>query len=160
MNIVADNDFGELHFDGVWRGGYEVELFGERSRVELIVQTFDDDPISENQRLAFREFESNKESICSMVEQAVLSYYCDRVDEYRDCFDADEVDAKAPRVDTVDGLRNLVFLRRIKVMSAFDAREHQIGFIFDTTFDAQLGLGVLVTNGVVEAVDTQDILLG
>jgi hypothetical protein len=46
------------------------------------------------------------------------------------------------------------------VMSAFDADARQIGFIFDATFDPQLGLGVLLTNGSVEAVDTQDILLG
>ena len=36
----------------------------------------------------------------------------------------------------------------------------EIGFIFDANFDPQLGLGVLVTDGSVETVDTQDILLG
>ncbi len=160
MNVVSDRDFGELHFDGAWTGLCEIVFFGSRFEVELVVQTFDAAPISETQRLAFREFNLNKASISSLVEEAVFSYYLDRLEEYRECFDADEVDAKAPRVRAVDDMQGLVSLRRIKVISAFDAGARQIGFIFDATFDPQLGLGVLVTNGSVEAVDTQDILLG
>nr|WP_158699627.1 hypothetical protein [Pseudomonas aeruginosa] len=57
-------------------------------------------------------------------------------------------------------MQGLISLKRIKVMSAFEAGVRQIGFIFDAVFDPQLGIGVLVTNGSVEAVDTQDILLG
>jgi hypothetical protein len=160
MNLILDGDFGELHFDDVWIGLCEVYFFGESYRVELVIQTFDDEPIAESQRIAFREFKSNKESICSCVEEAVFSHYSEMIDQYRSCFGVDEVDSKAPRVKSVNDMHGLVSLRRIKVMSAFDIAEHQIGFVFDATFDPQLGLGVLVTNGSVEAVDTQDILLG
>lgn len=160
MSTVSDKDFGELYFDGAWKGLCEIVIFGRRCEVELVVQTFDAAPISENQRFAFREFNLNKALISSLVEEAVFSYYLNRLEEYRECFDVDEVDTKAPRVCAVDEMQNLVSLRSVKVMSAFDAGEHQIGFIFDAIFDPQLGLGVLVTNCSVETVDTQDILLG
>lgn len=160
MNAVLDEDFGKLYFDGVWTGLCEVTLFGRSFEVELVVQTFDGDPFSESQRLAYREFELNKSSIGLQVEQAVFNYYSDRLEEFRACFDADEVDFKAPRVRAVRDMEGLVTLRRVKVMSAFDTDVRQIGFIFDALFDLQLGVGVLVTNGVVDAVDVQDILLG
>jgi len=160
MNTVLDKDFGRLYFDNVWTGLCEVALFGRSLEVELVVQTFDGDPISESQRYAYREFELSKISIGLQVEQAVFNYYTDRVEEFRTCFDADEVDFKAPKVRTVRDMENLVTLRRVKVMSAFEPDARQIGFIFDALFDSQLGVGVLVTNGVVEVVDVQDFLLG
>ncbi len=155
-----DKDFGELHFDEAWTGICEILIFGRAYEVTLVVQTFDGASISEDQRLAFREFNLNKSIVCSDVEEAVFGYYLCKVDEYRETFDADEVELKAPKVNAIDDMQDLVSLRCIKVMSPFDAGSRQIGFIFDVTFDPQLGLGVLVTNGSVETVDTQDILLG
>lgn len=160
MTGISDRDFGELHFDGAWTGLCEVFIFGSLYEVELIVQTFDGSSISDIQRLAFREFNSNKAAVSLAIEKAIFSYYLCRVEEYREGFDVDEVDIKAPKIHAIDSMRDLVSLRSIKVMSPFGAGVRQIGFIFDATFDPQLGLGVLVTNGFVEAVDTQDILLG
>lgn len=160
MSIFSDRDFGELHLDGVWTGLCYVAIFGNRYEVPLVVQTFDGEPISETQRLAFREFDSNKNAVSLLVEEAVFNYYLGRLEEYRACFDGDEVDTKAPRVHAVDDMRDLVSLKCVKVMYAFNAGAHEIGFIFDAVFDPQLGLGVLVTNGAVGTVDVQDILLG
>ncbi|MBD8496062.1 hypothetical protein IFR09_20445 [Pseudomonas syringae] len=160
MSVIQDQDFGELHFDGIWQGVCEVVFLGRRLDVELVIQTFDDAPISQTQRLAYREFVANKASICAQVEEAILKHYLDHLCAYRACFDAHEVDAKAPSVREVEGMRDLVCLRCIKVMYAFDEGVRQVGFIGDATFDPELGLGVLVTNGFVEAVDTQDFLLG
>ncbi|QZP21474.1 DUF6985 domain-containing protein [Pseudomonas sp. DR208] len=160
MTVISDRDFGELHFDEAWTGLCEVFIFGRLCEVELIVQTFDGDSISDIQRLAFREFSSNKAVVSLAVEKAIFSYYICRSEEYRESFDADEVDIKAPNAHAVDHMRDLVTLKCIKVLSPFDAGMRQIGFIFDANFDPQLGLGVLVTDGSVETVDTQDILLG
>ncbi|MGK9416192.1 DUF6985 domain-containing protein [Pseudomonas cedrina] len=157
---MSDKDFGDLYFDGAWTGLCEVYLFGRLCEVELVVQTFDGSSISDIQRLAFREFNSNKAAVSLAIEKAIFSYYLCRIAEYREGFDADEVDIKAPKIHAIDSMRDLVSLRCIKVMSPFDTEVRQIGFIFDATFDPQLGLGVLVTNGFVETVDTQDILLG
>ncbi len=79
MSIVSDQDFGELHFDGVWKGICEMVFMGRRLEVELVVQTFDAAPISEVQRLAYREFNLNKGSISSLVEEAVFNYYLGRL---------------------------------------------------------------------------------
>ncbi|MEH6351071.1 DUF6985 domain-containing protein [Pseudomonas sp. 3JA] len=160
MTGISDRDFGELHFDGAWTGVCEILIFGRSYEVELVVQIFDGASIAENQRVAFREFNLNKATVASAVEEAVFNYYLCRVEEYREGFDADEADIKAPKIHAVDDMQYLVSLRCIKMMSPFDVGLRQIGFIFDATFDPQLGLGVLVTNGSVEAVDTQDILLG
>ncbi|WP_273819283.1 DUF6985 domain-containing protein [Pseudomonas asplenii] len=160
MINVSDRDFGELKFDGAWTGECEILIFGSLCKVDLVVQIFDGATISEVQRLAFREFELDKNKFSVIVGEAVFNYYLSRIDEYRACFGTDELAVKVPDVYEVDDMRSLVSLRCVKIMSPFEADVRQVGFIFDAIFDPQLGLGVLVTNGSVEAVDTQDILLG
>lgn len=160
MSQMIDPDFGELCFDDIWTGPCEIVLYGEPLLVTLVIQTFDDDPITETQRLAFREFNSHKVSIGRAVEAAVFDHYCAHLEAYRNGFDANEVDTKAPVISQPCDLRNLVSLTEIKVMSAFDNETRQIGFIFDATFDPELGLGVLVVDGRVTEVDVQDFLLG
>ncbi|WP_236209828.1 DUF6985 domain-containing protein [Pseudomonas tohonis] len=79
MKVISDKDFGELKFDDIWTGLCEVTIFRERCDVELVVQTFDGGPITETQRLAYREFISNEAAVCSAVEDAVFKYYNDTV---------------------------------------------------------------------------------
>ena len=157
---MIDPDFGKLEFNEIWTGHCEIVLYGEPLSVTLVIQTFDDDPITETQRLAFREFNSYKAPIGRAVEAAVFDHYCAHLETYRNGFDANEVDTKAPFISGPCDLRNLVSLNEIKVMSAFDSAKRQIGFIFDATFDPELGLGVLVVDGRVTEVDVQDFLLG
>ncbi|MDN4145344.1 hypothetical protein QYE80_10165 [Pseudomonas tohonis] len=82
MEIVWDKDFGELKFDDIWTGLCEMTIFRGRCEVELVVQTFDGEPVSETQRLAYREFVSNMVSICSSVEEAIFNYYHDKRSEF------------------------------------------------------------------------------
>lgn len=160
MHAISDPDFGELRVDDVWTGQCEVVFFGKVFKVELVVQTFDDYPVSEVQRIAFRDFESNKTLICQQVEQAILAFYLENLERYRECFDLDEANVKAPEIESTSSLRDLVLLRFIKVMTNFESDDREIGFVFDATFDPELGVGVLVSNGSVSTVDAQDFLLG
>lgn len=162
MNMITDPDFGKLCLssDEIWTGQCEVLLFAEVVNAELVVQTFDDDPISPVQRAAFREFESNKELICQRVEQALFAFYSENIERYRECLSPDEVNVKAPKIETIRGLQDLLVLSCVKVMFNFGGDQRDIGFVFDATFDPELGVGVLVTNSFVNSVDAQDFLLG
>lgn len=143
MNILNDLVLGELTFDMWWSREYEITVFGRKYLVPLIVQTFDDDGISDNQREAFLEFEKNKSSIISSMEMAILAYYKENF---------------SPNANTIEDVSTLVELLKIKILSSDDMRE--LGFIFNASFDPELGVGVFVVNENIEEVDVQDILLG
>lgn len=143
MNILNDLVLGELTFDMWWFREYEITVFGRKYLVPLIVQTFDEDGISDNQREAFLEFEKNKNSIISSMEIAILAYYKENF---------------SPNANSIEDVSTLVELLKIKILSSDDLRE--LGFIFNASFDPELGVGVLVVNENIEEVDVQDILLG
>lgn len=142
---VNDKVLGELTFDLFWSRSYGVDIFGRRRDVVLIVQTFGDHEISDNQRDTFEDFEKNKVKIISDVENDVFNY-C------KDSFD--------PAANAVSDVAGLVDLLKIKIMSTDVGEDREIGFIFGASFDPELGVGVLVSNGKVKDVDVQDIVLG
>ena len=53
-----------------------------------------------------------------------------------------------------------VILTKIKIMYSEAGESQVIGFILSASFDPELGIGVVVSNGVVTDVDVQDIVLG
>lgn len=109
MDVDVDNDFGVMNSDCVLTRRFDIILFGGTSEAEWIVQTFDGNPICEEQRSALRELSSNKQSICAAVEEAVYLYYLDNVEAFRSCFGVDEVDVKAPRVNSISDMRGWFF---------------------------------------------------
>ena len=141
MNILNDPVLGELTFDIWWSREYEITIFDCKKLIPLVIQMFDNESISDKQRETFLEFERNKNSIISSIEMAILTYY-------KENFDA----------NVVEDVAALVNLLKIKIMSSDDMRE--LGFIFDASFDPELGVGVLLINESIEQVDVQDILLG
>ncbi|MEG2043392.1 MAG: hypothetical protein RR068_20100, partial [Hafnia sp.] len=68
MNILTDPVLGELTFDIWWSREYEITIFDCKKLVPLVIQTFDNESISDKQRDTFLEFERNKSSIISSIE--------------------------------------------------------------------------------------------
>ena len=142
---VNDKVFGELEFDLFWSRPYLFEIFGQTQKVELVVQTFDDDEITDNQRQTFNDLEKNKAKVASDIQVAVFEYYKENFES---------------SVSSISEVAGLVDLKKVKIMHSDDGEDREVGFIFNADFDPELGVGVLVTNGEVEEVDVQDIVLG
>lgn len=145
MKVINDKVLGELTFDVFWSRPYKVGIFGLEKEITLVIQTFDNDDITNNQRQTFDDFEKNKQRIISDVENEVLNYY------------RDNFESKASNASDVAGLVDLL---KIKIMYSEAGEDQEIGFIFSASFDPELGVGVLISNGKVEDVDVQDIVLG
>ncbi|MET1257217.1 DUF6985 domain-containing protein [Aliikangiella maris] len=145
--VVNDNVLGKLSYDSYWKRGYSIDFFNDSGSVELIIQTFDDDEITDNQRDTFTQFEANKDKIFRDVEEALFEYYNE---SFRD----------TGLMKEAADLKNVINLRKVKIMSTDDGEDRELGFIFDASFDPELGVGVLVTNETEIEVDVQDIVLG
>lgn len=145
MKTILDQYFGEMQFNMFWHRPYKICIFASEKSTTLVVQTFDDDEITDSQRLTFEYFERNQQRIIAEVERGILIYY-------KSTFNS--------KVSTVSEVSSLVELLAIKIMYSNVDDIQEIGFVFDASFDPELGIGVLVANGKVQAVDVQDIVLG
>ena len=157
MKTIHDSILGDLHFDCSWERGYEVNIFGKDIETILQVQTFDNEPISDLQRTAYLNFESRKREIVQNIETAIFEYYVNNSDSFRAALDHDDKNIKAPIIYQPMELGILLDLKAVKLMSS-DRRE--VGFIFNASFDSELGVGVLVVEEMEIEVDVQDFILG
>ncbi len=149
MKKLINDVFGELIYENLfWRRLYPTEIFGKQINIQLVVDSYDDNDdgsdITTNQREAFLNFEKNKKDIIEEIEQAVLSYYKKITNNQMVSF---------------EDIREMVNLKYLKVIYTEIGEDRELGFIFDASFDPELGIGVLVSNERVVEVGVQDIVL-
>ena len=149
MKKLINDVFGELIYENLfWRRLYPTEIFGKQINIQLVVDSYVDNDggrhITTNQREAFLNFEKNKKDIIEEIEQAVLSYYKKITNNQMVSF---------------EDIREMVNLKYLKVIYTEIGEDRELGFIFDASFDPELGIGVLVSNERVVEVGVQDIVL-
>ena len=149
MKKLINDVFGELIYENLfWRRLYLTEIFGKQINIQLVVDSYGDNDdgsdITTNQREAFLNFEKNKKDIIEEIEQAVLSYYKKITNNQMVSF---------------EDIREMVNLKYLKVIYTEIGEDRELGFIFDASFDPELGIGVLVSNERVVEVGVQDIVL-
>ena len=149
MKKLINDVFGGLIYENLfWRRLYLTEIFGKQINIQLVVDSYDDNDdgsdITTNQREAFLNFEKNKKDIIEEIEQAVLSYYKKITNNQMVSF---------------EDIREMVNLKYLKVIYTEIGEDRELGFIFDASFDPELGIGVLVSNERVVEVGVQDIVL-
>ncbi|WP_227505622.1 DUF6985 domain-containing protein [Acinetobacter calcoaceticus] len=63
------------------------------------------------------------------------------------------------QIAELESIKKMVILKCLKIIHTEIGEDRQLGFIFDSIFDPELGIGVLVINEQVVEVGVQDIVL-
>ncbi|EPL5262352.1 DUF6985 domain-containing protein, partial [Acinetobacter baumannii] len=127
----------------LWLRPYEIEIFHTLYPIELNVYTYEDDgsDITQNQRDTFINFELNKKNILDNVEKEIQKY----------CYEKFQI-------AELEGIKKVI-LKYLKIIHTEVGEDRKLGFIFDSIFDPELSIGVLVINEQVVEVGVQDIVL-
>ncbi|EOY6916251.1 DUF6985 domain-containing protein [Acinetobacter baumannii] len=144
MGTLNDNVFGELYNkELLWLRPYEIEIFHTLYPIELNVYTYEDDgsDITQNLRDTFINFELNKKNILDNVEKEIQKY----------CYEKFQI-------AELEGIKKVI-LKYLKIIHTEVGEDRKLGFIFDSIFDPELSIGVLVINEQVVEVGVQDIVL-
>ena len=142
----------------LWRRNYQVPFLTTERAVVLVVYGEDDADFEDAQYEAFKEFEANSNVILEEVEKALFEYYSSLFAGNREKFES-QADEMSPMISKREELDDLVSLKKIIVMESFDTESGEIGFVLDAIWNPELGVGIKVVNGKVEAVGTRDIVL-
>lgn len=114
------------------------------------------------QREALMFFVANRPKIVENSLAAIFGWYANWVDETREAElefgeSREDVEALYPRIEASDELRTLIKLECVDVHEASRGGLSDIGFSFETCWDDEHGLGVLVNRVEVVAVGFQDV---
>ena len=64
---VNNEVFGKLIYTSLWKGHIEIEFFGTKSTVKVLIETEDYEPVEPEQEEAFREYLSRKEELDALI---------------------------------------------------------------------------------------------
>lgn len=104
---------------------------------------------------AFRHLLDNEKAVAEAVNLALLDYYPGERDAYLDAYDLDASE-EVPEVTDVAGLRTLVGLGSVHVLSLARDGMACIGFEFGCVWDGEHGAGIMTHRGRVIAVGQAD----
>jgi hypothetical protein len=114
----------------------------------LIVEVPDDKnptPPTAEQSQAFRYLLDNEARIAAIVLQAIFERYPEEKEEFADAYSDDgDVDEILPDLDSPEGLRSLMGLSSVFVLTVTRAGVAYVGFEFGCVWEEEHGLGVML----------------
>jgi len=154
---LVDEVVGHLTYTDYWERSETVRLF-ERNYDATLCFEGEGDHLDEIQRRSYVVFREEEAALLGRVERGMFEYYERIAPEVRHRL-GDAADELAPTVASVQDLGGLVTLR--SVLFPVDSRStgRSVCFLFDCTWDPELGVGVRVVDGEVEEIGTQDVAL-
>jgi hypothetical protein len=140
-----------------WEGEVELpswtEFQGGDGRYFLVIYSEDRTPPTPEQAAAFRYLLDNEEAVFATIARALLDYYPGARERCIDAYDGDsacieEVEATLPAVVTdMAGLRRLVGLTGVSILSVVRDGIAYMGFHFGCEWDAEHGAGIMTHCG-------------
>lgn len=152
--------FGELEFDYGWVKNIELNIFGEKRVLQIVIDADEDAEFEDAQLKSYEDFFSDIHRRIDEAEQAVFKYYQNESPNFRAQYDNEEDIKKfAPEISGKKELYNLVTPKQIMFPMVFDESQREAGFICDCSWEIEHGLGIKFENNVITEIGFQDILL-
>lgn len=157
---MKDKVFGVLNYDDSWVRDLSINFFSKEQKVELIVEGYEDEEISDYQRNSFNLFSSKTIEFVTTVEKAIFDHYVEVCSEYREKFGVERADDWAPVVFEICDMKRLVSLKEIYFPENMDDESNSMfGFLLSCSWEPELGLAVKILDGIVDEIGPQDIIL-
>ncbi|MBC1912208.1 hypothetical protein HCJ57_06905 [Listeria booriae] len=161
---MADNInhevFGNLEFDYGWVKKRELELFGEKRELEIVIDADEDADFEPAQIESYKEFFKAIDTRVQDAELATFEFYQKESPDIRAQYGNDtDVDRYVPKISKKEELYKLVTPKQIIFPMVFDDTEREAGFLCDCSWEIEHGLGIKFENEIVNEVGFQDILL-
>lgn len=157
--IINDVVFGELEYNKFFWIKNEKEVynfFGKKFEINIKIDGEKDEEIKSVQRNAYTEYKNSLKKINLLIEETIYDYYQQECDEYRKMFE-DEADLLAPIITNKDELSNLVTLTDIIIDN--DDTNRVLIFLFETTWDIEEGIGLMLVNEEIKFIGGQSEVL-
>jgi hypothetical protein len=151
MTTISDPVFGPLEFDGyTWQGQTGLTLLGEALRVG--VDGTLQQPPGDLERLAYRHFLALHTGVQPALERAIFAYYLEVAPVYRDAMGewADELMPVLP-----DSSLIWAALSYPSVYVPLQDGVWSFEYHFESNWDVEHGLRVIVRDGPIFGVDIQ-----
>ena len=157
--IINHVVFGELEYNKFFWIKNEKEVynfFGKKFEINIKIDGEKDEEIKSVQRNAYTEYKNSLKKINLLIEETIYDYYQQECDEYRKMFE-DEADLLAPIITNKDELSNLVTLTDIIIDN--DDTNRVLIFLFETTWDIEEGIGLMLVNEEIKFIGGQSEVL-
>ena len=151
---MRDPVFGDLNYEYGWNGTVEIDCFGQREVIGLTVQGEEDDPITDEQRGAFKAFMNAWDGIMDDVAEGIFNYYLGLREELGY---SEEYSEEYPPVHQVSDILEMISFDLLVIPQdgIFDGM--CVCLAFSCSWDDENGIGVRLVDEKIEEIGYQDV---
>lgn len=148
---MYDKVFGEVEFDYDWIGKIEIDWFGQKKEISLIISGEEDGGFDDVQYESYNEFIRSWPEIENELLKRVLDYYEELKDERGE--DSDSY----PVIDNTEDIKKMITIDALTVPlpDVFEGRS--VALAFSCSWDEENGLGIRFINEKITEVGYQDV---
>lgn len=126
-------------------------IFGESKEITFTLAGYEANDITNAQERAYNEFIDNSLDYITLIEESLFNYYkLNRAKIYQDLPD----DGMVPYVQMVSDLRKVFDWDQLYFLP-----NGEIVFMFEATFEPELGIGVLIVDKCVKTINAQEYFI-
>ncbi|MFF2484344.1 DUF6985 domain-containing protein [Paenibacillus sp. NPDC058071] len=159
MNTIKHETLGELIYNYGWKRDVNIILFGYEETVILNIDAEDDAKFEDAQVSAYQAFFNDKDRLLNLAEDAILNYYLEVYEDYRQQLGEKFADKMAPIISTKDEISKIVEPKQLIFPMVFDEDVRQVGLLLECMWEPEHGLAVKFEDEEVVEVGFQDIIL-
>lgn len=159
MEKINHETFGELTYNYGWKRDTKIRLFGHEKTITLNIDGEDDAEFEDAQVSAYQKFINDKEHLLNLAEDAILEYYLEVYEDYRQRLGEKFADKRAPVISTKEEIAKMVEPKQLIFPMVFDEDVRQVGLLLECTWEPEHGLAVKFEDEEIVEVGFQDIVL-
>lgn len=149
---------GEISHKEFWQKEFTLDLYSRVEKGKLEISGEHDEEIEALQIKAYTLFIENMVEIIQNTRKKLYEYYLSVYEKYRDKYGEDAYNY-APIVNEEIKMKELLTFQSVYIPYQFDANELEVGILFDSKWENELGVAAKIINGKVSEIGYQDIIL-
>ena len=146
MAVYNDPVFGEMTYNYLWEKPRYISIFGQTYPIKIAAASFNEKPLTDEQRSAYTGFLKNEKRICSEIETLIIQYIETYFDELSKYWENARLIKTAKELSRVVTPKTLYFKRKGMAV-----------LLLDCVWDPEHGIGVEIFPE--QKVASQDIFL-
>ncbi len=151
---MIDKVFGEIEYEYGWNGKIQLNCFGKKQSVDLIISGEIDHEFDSWQYDSFHFFIHNWDNMQNEMKKSIYEYYCQlRIELGYD----DGSNADFPNIHHVDDIVRLIQIDALVIPVSGIYEERCVNLALSCIWDEENGLGIRFINEMIDDIGYQDI---
>ena len=139
-SYIKDKTLGSLYYDNAWKKHIKIDVDEERYSVTVIMESYSEEPVTDIQREAFKDYKRHQDMFTCMLSSVLLEFY-------KSNYKKITKNTKVARGYSYKHINKENIMKLVKPQSLLIRQDGKYGLVCSCEWGTPANVYVTVTNG-------------